>query len=507
VKKIHVNQLGYTTKAIKKAVVPQGVERFEVVRAADGVVIFEGAAGEEIFDAPSDEVVRVADFSAVDESGEYIVRSGGEESFPFPINDNPYAHLRGALLDFFHYQKCGVDLECGEWSHPACHTSLATVWGSDEKKEVSGGWHDAGDYGRYVVPAGMTVAGLLLAYEMAENPDPTLPDIVWFEIEWLLKMQCERTGGVYHKVTCERFNPLNEMPHLEENELYLSPISATATADFAATMALAARFYPSQKTTLLNAANRAWGWLEANPNAPNFTNPEGIRTGEYGDKQAADEIFWAACELFAATGDEKFHDHIKANGFHVGLGWADMRTYGLISYLSHAKRTCPNTLQAMKHQLSSAFHKIIKTSPYGVDLGATYRWGSNLDVANDGITLLLATRFLDLSPHEKEAAKSAAFEHFHYLLGKNPLSQSYVSGFGANPMKYPHHRPSVAIGKTVPGMVAGGPCNTTTRDATLQDACEGSPPAKFYTDQYGSFASNEVTIYWNSAVYWLLALL
>jgi endoglucanase len=74
-------------------------------------------------------------------------------------------------------------------------------------------------------------------------------------------------------------------------------------------------------------------------------------------------------------------------------------------------------------------------------------------------------------------------------------------------MKFPHHRPSVSIGKTVPGMVAGGPCNTTARDTTLQAACEGRPPAKFYTDEYGSFASNEVTIYWNSAVYWLAVML
>jgi hypothetical protein len=78
-KKIHVNQLGYYPSAQKKAVVPQEIEKFEVVK--NGAVVFSGATGEEIYDCSSEETVRIADFSQVTDSGTYFIRAGAEESF------------------------------------------------------------------------------------------------------------------------------------------------------------------------------------------------------------------------------------------------------------------------------------------------------------------------------------------------------------------------------------------------------------------------------------------
>jgi endoglucanase len=204
----------------------------------------------------------------------------------------------------------------------------------------------------------MTVAGLLLAYELSPNPDRELPEMVWFELEWMLKMQDSETGGVYHKVTCKQFDALDEMPQDEHEELVLSPISPTATADFAGTMALASRFYPEKKDILLAAAKRAWDWCIANPNAPNFKNPADIGTGEYGDSNNKDELFWAACELFIATGEEAYHDVIKSGDVYSGLGWPDMGTYGLIAYLHHAKDKADSALtETMKNKLLSACEK------------------------------------------------------------------------------------------------------------------------------------------------------
>ncbi|MCL2193622.1 MAG: glycoside hydrolase family 9 protein [Treponema sp.] len=506
-KRIHVNQLGYRPSDPKRAVIPQDDTAFRVIRVSDETVVYDGTAGEVIHDAVSIDDVRIADFSMLRETGEYVLCAAGERSYPFVIGNNPYADLRAALLDMFHYQKCGVDLDCGPWSHPACHNSLATIYGTDEKKDVSGGWHDAGDYGRYIVPTSMTVADLLLAHELSPNPDPKLLETVWFEVEWMLKMQDAKTGGVYHKVGCRQFNALDEMPHDEHDELILSPISSTATADFAATMALASRFYPDNKRILLDAAKRAWDWCVANPDAPNFTNPPDIKTGQYGDVDDKDERFWAACELFVATGDETYHDAIKSGNVYSGLGWADMGTYGLVAYLHHAgDKACASLTTIMKEKLLSACRDIMnqyENEPYGISLGAKYRWGSNLDVGNNAMMLLLGSRFTE----DGAAYIEAALEHLHYLLGRNPLSQSYVTGFGPTAPKHPHHRPSVAVGSAVPGMVVGGPNMNTLRDTDLHSRCEGLPPSKCYVDHEGSFSSNEVTIYWNSTVYFLVAFL
>ena len=525
---IHINQLGYRPNDPKKVVIPHNEHEFQIIRVSDEAVVYSGTAGDPVTDSASKDTVRIADFSCLREEGEYVVRTSTGSSYPFKIGDNPYAGLRAALLEMFNYQKCGVDLECGLWSHPACHTSLATVYGTSENKDVCGGWHDAGDYGRYIVPAAKAVADLLLAYQFSAHPDSKLLDIVWFEIAWMLKMQDEKTGGVYHKVSCDKFNALDEMPHDEHAELILSPLSVTAAADFAASMALASGFYPQHKDTLLNAAKRAWNWCIKNPDTCGFTNPPSIGTGGYGDDSDKDERFWAACQLFAATGEETYHDYIKTSYFFTesrrgeargdvrsntlfpfGLGWGNVETYGLIAYLLHAGTTDNDITRQMKDELLRCCDDIMefyKKCPYGVSLGDVYRWGSNMIVGNNAMMLILGSRLAGCRPSGRGLEYTeAALEHFHYLLGRNPLSQSYITGFGSVPPKNPHHRPSVAKGRAVPGMVVGGPCMNVNRDPAINAHCADAPPSKRYVDHQNSFSSNEITIYWNSPVYFVMA--
>jgi len=529
---IKLNQLGYRPGDPKKVVIPESFSAFKIIRTGDNTVLFCGNAGEPSFCAASHETVRIADFSAFTQPGEYRLvpdtsLQGSEipeqipetspqtadavRSFPFIINDNPYKGLRKAILDFFHYQKCGIDLDIGLWSHSACHTTPAFIIDTDGNKtgnikDVSGGWHDAGDYGRYVAPAAQTAAQLLLAYELSPAPDNDVLDVTWFEIEWMLKMQDESSGGVYHKVSCNNFNALNQMPDEEFGELLLCPVSAAATADFAAVTAMASRFYPEKKDMLLNAAIHAWQWCIKNPEAPGFKNPPGINTGEYGDYSSKDERFWAACELFCVTGDESYHNYIKSAELSTGLGWSRMGTFGLTAYLLHADdKADEDLILRMKNELFGAAAEILekcKADPYGISLGTVYRWGSNLNIGNNAMTLLLAEHFFG----DKEYRK-AAMEHVNYLLGKNALNQCYISGFGSNPMKNPHHRPSVAAGIAVPGMVSGGPNGNTKADVVLNNHCAGFPPMKCYIDHAGSYSSNEIAIYWNSPVYFVLSYL
>lgn len=108
----------------------------------------------------------------------------------------------------------------------------------------------AGDYGRYVGPGAMTVAQLLMAYERYEGfqticnnskLDAKLPNMlseIKYELDWMMKMQNEQ-GELYHKVSCYNFCG-TIFPELETEELVLSPVSVTATADFAAATAMAA---------------------------------------------------------------------------------------------------------------------------------------------------------------------------------------------------------------------------------------------------------------------------
>ena len=67
----------------------------------------------------------------------------------------------------FYFQRCGMELEekyAGRFAHKTCHTGQAYYLDAPEKKtELSGGWHDAGDYGRYITAAAVAVGHLLYA--------------------------------------------------------------------------------------------------------------------------------------------------------------------------------------------------------------------------------------------------------------------------------------------------------------------------------------------------------
>jgi endoglucanase len=156
---------------------------------------------------------------------------------------------------------------------------------------------------------------------------------------------------------------------------------------------------------------------------------------------------------------------------------------------------------AMAADVKSAMDAYRK-DPFGISLGASFPWGSNMYLANNAAMLLL---YNIIDPDDEYY--DAALEHMSYLLGKNALSQSYITGFGSNASKNPHHRLSVAAGQTVPGMVVGGPTGKTSDDPILNANRSGQPPMKCYIDDKDSYASNEVAIYWNSPVYLVLALL
>ena len=197
-----------------------------------------------------------------------------------------------------------------------------------------GGWHDAGDYGKYTGPGAVAAAHLLYAWKLfpdgcseALNITETgngIPDILneaRYELNWLLQMQ-RSDGSFHHKLTKAHFAPFI-MPQQDLEPEYLMPVTHCATGAACACLALASRVYrtfdPSFSGRLLSASRQAWNWLEANPDFKPFQNPEGVRTGQYGDKSDTDERFWAACELYAATENREYREAALLQ-WHYALG-------------------------------------------------------------------------------------------------------------------------------------------------------------------------------------------
>lgn len=519
---IITNQIGYKPGAKKAAVIRNAdsinTNEFAVVNADTGEIAYHGTVSNAIENIQAGETNYKADFSELTTPGRYYVSYGGlDNSYTFTIGDDVYDNLLDSSVRMLYLQRCGTKVEDADFGHPSCHDTIATVYQTNQQIDVSGGWHDAGDYGRYIVPAAKAVADLMYAY-MASPADysdsigipesgnsiPDVLDEVRYELEWMLKMQNKTTGGVYHKVTCDTF-PGYVMPEKETKPLIVMPETVTSSADFAASMALAYEVYKdidaNFANTCLEAAKKAYEWAKANPDKLYLKNPDDIVTGAYEDKTASDEMYWAAAQLYRATGERAYIDGISVK---TGLDWATVGDYGNIALLTmkdinkNDSDLVANASSAILKQADD-FLSISSVNPYGSSL-TKYNWGSNMTLANAGIVLGLA---YDITGESKylDAAKA----QLDYLLGSNPLGTSFVTGYGTVSPENPHHRPSMAVGSAMPGMLVGG-VNSGLEDPAAKAYCRGNAPAKCWVDNAESYSTNEITIYWNSPLTYLLSL-
>jgi endoglucanase len=234
----------------------------------------------------------------------------------------------------------------------------------------------------------------------------------------------------------------------------------------------------------------------------------------YADANCGDERLWAAAELWRTTGDAAFQEFFLKHYAEQLPGldspplenWNAMGPKALWTYaLSTRKGADAGAARAIRERTLAAANAIAartRANPYHVSLKAgDYVWGSNGVAAEYGMELLIANLF---APNP--AFADAARDNLHYLLGRNAFSLSWVTQVGEHPFQHPHHRPSGDGQHTAPwpGLLSGGP-NANRQDAVLQALPAELPPARVYSDQTASYASNEVAINWQASLVFLLA--
>jgi endoglucanase len=539
---IKLDQVGYSPGSAKLAVVTAPAKTFEVKRAPDNATVFEGRLSPAILDPDTGDSVQIADFTPLRETGTYYLDVPGVgESWTFSIRPDVFSRTYYLAMRAFYGQRCGTAVDLGPefpgYTHRACHLKgeFHASSGKQGESDNIGGWHDAGDYGRYVVNSGITTGTVLWTWEIfgpklkdiklnlpeSGNGTPDILNEARWNLEWMLKMQDE-DGGVWHKQTSEHFSGfvMPEDDHLPSKVIGTGrePYKSTcATADLAAVAAIAARVYAPFDAKFaernLEAARKAWLWTVEFPNVV-FRNPPGITTGEYGDDSCGDERLWAAAELWRTTGDGQYNEYFLKHYqefLHTldapsPQGWREVAPMGLWTYALGARKgsdaTVVSDIRERTKQAALAIVERTNKNQYRVSLvPKDYVWGSNGVAANYGMELLVANA---LAPDPKFVA--CALDNLHYLLGRNTFSLSWVTQVGANPYRHPHHRPSGADNNAEPwpGLLSGGP-NAGRQDDVLKKLPPDLPPAKVYADDQGSYASNEVAINWQAALVFLLA--
>ncbi len=356
---IRLNTVGFLPGHDKRASVAARCTEFAVVRAA----VFRGRMTGPAHNEDTNEDLCTADFSALDAPGVYQLDVPGVgRSAPFRVARAVYDEPFAVAVRAMHLWRCGAavreDYEGKTYEHAACHLQdawLDFVGGGHARRASLGGWHDAGDYNKYVVNAGVTVGTMLLAWEQfgarIEKIDLALPaderrrressrglpaylgEIKW-ELDWLLTMQAE-DGSVYHKVSTRDFGPMI-MPEDERTDRFFAPWSSAATAAFVAVLAQAARVFrpydPSYSDRCLAAARRSYAFLQSHPES----HPADLRaftTGAYQTSDVDDRL-WAAAEMWEATGDapplSDFETRARAyhDKFALDWGWSNVQNLG-----------------------------------------------------------------------------------------------------------------------------------------------------------------------------------
>jgi endoglucanase len=242
----------------------------------------------------------------------------------------------------------------------------------------------------------------------------------------------------------------------------------------------------------------AWNWCLKNPSIL-YKQPADVSTGAYGDRNITDEWFWAGVEMSALAGSA-FPDSLLTKAEFKTPSWASVGPLGLITAMVQKDRIVPEMTAKCQKVFFAYVDNLLNiaaNSAYPVSLDY-FAWGSNSDIANQGLLKMIA-----YSVKKDIRYFQSAINDMNYLTGVNPTGYCYITGFGAKSSMKIHHRPSAAdnIIDPVPGFLAGGP--NTVVFADCPNAVRSKLPALSYVDEECSYSTNEIAINWNTPLAFL----
>ena len=440
-----------------------------------------------------------------------LVVPGLGASLPFLINDGiPMGFLRTYALGLYG-QRCGtrIGLPYTRFAHDACHEAPAQIpTGADPQFDftwrtiaryasqanpdnppqaapaltgasrqlypfvnqgavnVSGGHHDAGDYSRYTINSAALVhylvftadsipgAGSLDNLGIPESGDG-IGDILEeakVEADFLSKMQ-DADGGFYFLVyPKDREYESNVTPEHGDPQV-VWPKNTAATAAAAAALAQCAsspefrRHFPAESARFLLQAKRGWAFLSG---AIALHGRAGAyqKITFYGDRFTHDdELAWAACELFLATGDARYQQKLlewfpdPADPATFRWGWgrmADSWGNAIRSYAFAARsgrlpaaaldprflRLCEGQILAAADDALDRSRKNAYATPFPLETKAFNGggWYFSMDQASD----MAVAYVIDPKPAYLDALVGA----MNYEGGCNPVNVTYLTGLG-----------------------------------------------------------------------------
>lgn len=585
---IKVNQVGYTCNGNKNAKVScfkkfgsLSGKRFEIVNQETEEVVFSDVLSDATTDTKiSGEDIYEINFNSVTQQGTYYIRIPDANlnvsaltprdkennlktdtliSVTFKIGDDIYNEMLSDMSKYYYYQRQGLDLQekyAQQFARENLHPNDISVkrWSdrnnpSAETFDVSQGWYDAGDYGKYVSPAATSVENLLLAYELFpqefEKINPNIPETdktsdlysnapaILSEIKWeldmLLKLEHSNKDGSFYVAANYKDGTMYIEDTLYSTSDYNSSAeeidlrSHLATIDMSAMLAHAYIVYkdiPEYSDfaeQCLETSIRAWNWANNPVNEKHMSIGAGNRTYTFTQEDLDRSMYWAAGTLFRASkfankDCSEYENYLISNcenenvntcftGNSLGYSHKGRSFLGFFHYL-YQNDNPSNQIKAVFSKFEPWRNRILNYDSFGTDYPEWgYWWGSNMVLAQSSMTLFLGSVVLegiDNIPIEVLNSNQSAF---NYLLGVNPISFSYVSGYGENSVKNIYSAIYSKDAKLTPyqcpkGYVTEGANSSNNRHLSKYNG-------KCYMDSDAEWTTNENTIYGNAAMIFL----
>jgi hypothetical protein len=507
---IRTNQLGFRPDDLKSAVILSHQDlaggHFDIVRAGETNAVFNGGIGRTHGTYGQFEYQYRIEFSTIADPGIYMVRVLGEVSSPFTINEAVYDRVVDSLMLFFRVQRCG---SAAALLHAPCHlhdiTGLITGGNVQRKMiDASGGWHDAGDYVKFLNTAAYTTYTLLFAYEFDPkafsfdhdgNGVPDVLDEAAIGLEWLLKL---RLGDQTLITQVQDLRDHDQGWRLPENDELASDrpgftgIGKNLIGILSATMALACRLRIndlSDHSFADKCLTLAENLYSIRKDVPDLDTSG---SGMYRDAGFAGKMALGAVELYLATGRSSYLADAKkfatAAGSDFWWSWGDINSY------AHYRLASLDTKfgsYVKKNLLSS--NTLSHSHAFGEAANGT--WGSCNAMLGAALQAALWKRLTGQGLFDTLAARQRDF-----VLGCNPWGVSFISGIGGNPAAHFHSQVAWLNGGYLPGALAAGPVTAALLGQYAIQVERPDPYQEFqtegsvYRDDRMDYVTNEPTI-------------
>ena len=508
---IHTNQVGFLPMDVKTAIVLSKTnlsnQPYYILETSSDQIVLENSIDTTFFRYGNFDYCYEIDFSNLNKQGSYKLKIRNSESYSFTVDDKIFNSIRDSLSLFFKAQRCGPT---NPILHQPCHLSDAAKligYSDSTGRDLTGGWHDAGDYVKFLKTTAYTTYLMLFSYEfdekkfgfdLDENEVPDILEEAKIGLDWLIRASIDNQflaiqvqDETDHTVGWR----LPEFDTLQFNRPAFVSISKSSIGYYSAVLALAAkiwknRFYDNEfSNRCLRLAKNFYSLNDI------VKDLDSISSDHYPDKDYNGKLALAAIELYNATGDEKYLADATKFGRLAGsdFWWS----VGQINSLAHYKiaKFNPEFSNYIYQNLKAA-NENSRNHPF--HLGLDFSWGTTNTLLGVSLQSILYKKLTGSSEFD-----SLNLYQRDFVLGRNAWGISFIHNIGKSFPKYLHSQIAFFNNGYLPGGLSAGPAPNSilkSREISRKNFeydMFNSDQVKYY-DDYADYITNEPTIAGNA---------